>query len=221
MEDRSDMSRYVGQQVRRWRKSRGFGSQAALAAALSAEGVETSRDVIANLELGRRERIAVEELLALALVLNLSPLDLLVPDEAAHEATYRITPKTEAYAARVRGWISGQPALHESEDDAREFMAAAPEGRRAAWERRNHPALRAANSLLGSVLDAVTEPPTAESDDPDHDPVMEEVDRDLEGLRTVIETLRRERRAQRREQLDGRKTDRREWIRDWLEGQSE
>jgi hypothetical protein len=72
-----------------------------LAEAMAAEGVPWTRDTVVNLETGRRKRLAVHELIALAFVLKLdSPVDLLAPE--GHHVP--VTPQHLVSAAQIRAW---------------------------------------------------------------------------------------------------------------------
>ncbi|MER8042719.1 helix-turn-helix transcriptional regulator [Streptomyces sp. NPDC094032] len=75
---------YVGQAVARLRDSRGW-DQAALVARLAAVGLALSQPIVSRVEAGTR-RVDVDELLALAAVLGVTPAALLPPDETAAAA---------------------------------------------------------------------------------------------------------------------------------------
>lgn len=78
-----------------------------LAAEMAAVGVPWTRDVVVNLENGRRKTIAVHEAVALAYVLELeSPLNLLVPGRQ-HE-TLPVTPTTLLDSGAIRAWLAGK-----------------------------------------------------------------------------------------------------------------
>lgn len=63
-----------------------------------------------RIERGER-RVDVDDLLALAHVLDVSPVDLLVPGDAADDEPYSVTPKVTTTAATARDWISGTAFL--------------------------------------------------------------------------------------------------------------
>jgi transcriptional regulator with XRE-family HTH domain len=69
--------------IQRLRKRKGW-TQRELAERLEAEGFELGidRDVVANFESGRRRSLSVDELVAFAAVLDVSPVDLIVRDAA-------------------------------------------------------------------------------------------------------------------------------------------
>jgi len=96
-------------------------SAAQLAEQCAAAGVpELTPAVIANIETGRRDQatgqrrrqVTVEELLALAIVLNVPPLALLVRPDAE---TIPVTPEVQAHPAEVLLWLlAEQPLLQAS-----------------------------------------------------------------------------------------------------------
>lgn len=94
-------------QVRRLRDARGWSAQR-LADELAAVGAPLDRSVIANLENGRRASVDIQELFALALALEVTPLDLLVPPEISDDAPYAVTPERTEPAGRVRAWLGGK-----------------------------------------------------------------------------------------------------------------
>lgn len=92
------------------RTARGW-SAAHLAKEMTGVGVAWDRSIVANLELGRRATVSVEELLALAYVLNVAPVHLLVPvDDGARE--YQVAPGALPITLdETRAWIRGQHPL--------------------------------------------------------------------------------------------------------------
>lgn len=80
-----------------------------LAEEMAAMGVPWTRDVVVNLENGRRKTLAVHEVLTLACVLNVtSPLDLLAPEGGAGAARIPVTPDALVSPKYVRDWIAGK-----------------------------------------------------------------------------------------------------------------
>lgn len=59
-----------------------------------------------RIERGER-RVDIDDLVALAVVLATSPVDLLVPGEAPDDEEYGITPEVTSTAAVARDWIAG------------------------------------------------------------------------------------------------------------------
>lgn len=78
-----------------------------LAEEMAAVGVPWTRDVVVNLENGRRRILAVHELLALAYVLEVeSPVDLLVPSSA--DPVLPVIPSMLLDKGVIRGWLLGR-----------------------------------------------------------------------------------------------------------------
>lgn len=98
----------VIRRVAELRRKRGL-TGAKLAERMTKEGVKWDRSIVANLENGRRSYVTVDELLALAYVLDVLPVHLLVPIE--DEALYRLIPGREDRAADVREWVRGRLPL--------------------------------------------------------------------------------------------------------------
>ena len=101
----------------------------------------------------RRRAVTVDDLLAIALVLNVSPADLLLP----HEGSVRIAGQ-EFEAADVRGWLEGKHPLPHCADDseqARDYFAEASEYRRQAHATWRHPAVVDTEILLMYLRDAI------------------------------------------------------------------
>ncbi len=119
----------VVRRVREIRKRRGW-SAARLAAECAKVGAsQLTESIIANLEAGRRQQgVTVDELLVLAVVLNVAPVHLLVPpeawDEQGGEVPYPITPTRAEQASTVREWVRGMPLPG---TDLRDFLSQVPE----------------------------------------------------------------------------------------------
>lgn len=120
-------SDYVGQRAREVRHHRGL-TVAELATRCAATGApHLTRSVIHDIENGRptaglrRRAVTVDELLALALVLNVAPVHLLVPIDGDGEP-YPLTPTSSYPRHRVRDWIRGPFYGHGTLND---FPAAA------------------------------------------------------------------------------------------------
>lgn len=67
------------------------------------------RSTLAKIEAGQRQRIGVDELLALATALSVSPISLLTPVD--DNAPYQVTPERALWASWVRAWIRGYRPL--------------------------------------------------------------------------------------------------------------
>lgn len=72
-------------------------------------GVPWKREIVANFENGRRDRLDVDELLALAVVFQVPPIMLLL--DAGSETT-AVTPKLETPTASALLWMLGEQPLH-------------------------------------------------------------------------------------------------------------
>jgi transcriptional regulator with XRE-family HTH domain len=113
----------VAKRVREVRQKRGL-TAAQLAEQMTRVGVPWKRGVVAKLESGLRAAVSVEELLALAYVLDVAPVHLLVPFDD-DEQPYRATPTQVEPAGFVRDWIRGQWYLEGT--DVRDFFSELPE----------------------------------------------------------------------------------------------
>ncbi len=116
----------IAKRVRVTRDARGWTAQK-LADELAAQGVPWTRSTVAKLENGNRPTVSVDEWLALAAVLDISPLHLLVPplpsplapedgegsrspddpNSPNDNAPYRVTTKFTVPCWRVRQFVRG------------------------------------------------------------------------------------------------------------------
>lgn len=110
------------------RKRHGWSAER-LAQEMRAVGVPWQRIVVAKLENGRRPFVTIDELLALAQVLDVAPIDLLLPVD--QEARYAATPKTSVQSGVARAWIRGQIPLHGQ--DSRIFYSEGPGAAGPTW----------------------------------------------------------------------------------------
>lgn len=107
-------------------------SAARLAEEMAAAGVPWTRDVVVNLENGRRKTLAVHEVLALACVLNVNPLALLAPGEGAEAPRIPVLPNVLLSALIARYWLEGKgPPLRTIIDAFRASLDTSAEGIRA------------------------------------------------------------------------------------------
>ncbi|MDX2676179.1 helix-turn-helix domain-containing protein [Streptomyces sp. NY05-11A] len=118
-------TRAIAKRVREVRGRRGLTAEQ-LAERLTALGVSWQRSTVAKLENGNRENVTVTEWLALAAALNVAPVHLLIPPDAAEGDRYLVTPETELAADRAREWVRGRHPLPGAR--RRDFTAEAPEG---------------------------------------------------------------------------------------------
>jgi transcriptional regulator with XRE-family HTH domain len=110
-------------------------------------GIHWTRLIVANLLVTKPERrrrfVTVDELLALAYVLDVAPIHLLLPidDAAQSRDDYAVTPEDWGIVNQVREWIRGRvpfgdqdPRVYFSEVPAREWEPPKLTGEQIAWE---------------------------------------------------------------------------------------
>lgn len=122
MTQQSLITKMIVDRVRDIRKRRGWSAQA-FANELKRVGLDWDRSVVANLEAGRRNWISVEELLAIASVLDVAPVHLIVPTDD-NDAAYPVTSEQTEPRDTVRNWIRGHLPL--SGTDIRLFYSEVP-----------------------------------------------------------------------------------------------
>jgi transcriptional regulator with XRE-family HTH domain len=113
----------IAKRVKLVRRRRGL-TAANLAERMRAAGIKWDRNIVANLETGRRENVTVSELLALGVVLNVAPIHLLIPLDTDPEP-YQVTPTTAVPTGVVREWVRGRYPLPDA--DRREYFTEVPE----------------------------------------------------------------------------------------------
>jgi transcriptional regulator with XRE-family HTH domain len=102
----------IAQRVKELRGRRGW-TAAHLGKELGRHGISWDRFTVANLESGKRQNVTVQELYALALALDVSPTNLLVPLD---DRPYQITPTRAENADMVRAWVRGEEPLPGSDE---------------------------------------------------------------------------------------------------------
>lgn len=108
-------SQVVARRVREVRRARGGLSAEQLAQRCADLGMPSlNRSVIANLENGRRDFVTVDELLVLALALDVAPLHLVVPMGA--QDPMLIAPDIPHLGGPVRAWVRGERPLDDLVD---------------------------------------------------------------------------------------------------------
>lgn len=118
----------VGSNIRRIREGRRM-SYVELAQRLADTGRPIPVLGLRRIENGDR-RIDVGDLLAISVVLGVTPVDLLVPSSAAADEPYEVTPLVTAATERVRAWIGGGFLVEpESAADLAQMIATMPAGR--------------------------------------------------------------------------------------------
>jgi transcriptional regulator with XRE-family HTH domain len=108
--DPLDPTRVIAERVAAIRRYRGL-TQEALAEAMQDLGINWERIVVAKLESGRRGFVRVDELLGLCIALEISPTDLLVPNDLDDDQPYRVVPNAAARAVNVREFVRGEEML--------------------------------------------------------------------------------------------------------------
>ena len=104
------MTRPSAERVAAIRRYRGM-TQDELAEAMRDLGIPWQRVVVAKLESGRRSYLTVDELLAICVILEITPTDLLVPRELKDDQDYLVAPKATARAVDTREWVRGSGLL--------------------------------------------------------------------------------------------------------------
>lgn len=155
---------FAAENIRRWR---GKESQERFARRVADLGVTMNRSILANIESHRREGLTVEEVFALALALNMSPTNLVLPHE--EETEVAVTPTITEYPLFVRSWIYGESRLPSTYGDRQEdhdrqldhdFQRKAPEHelRRRDEAVQRHPLTMAITELQTFARDSILGP---------------------------------------------------------------
>jgi transcriptional regulator with XRE-family HTH domain len=129
-------SRVFGRQVEAARKRLHL-TQAGLAKRLKELGINSHQATVARIETGGR-RVSVDDALALAAALGVSPLHLLAASYT-HDPV-PVTPNIEAGPGQMRRWLTGQAQLPTLDEDA--FFEVVPDDERVARQRRGIQHLR-------------------------------------------------------------------------------
>lgn len=126
------------------REVRGKRSLADVANAASDEGRPTLPTAVHKIERGTRQ-ITVDDLVTLAVVLDVSPLRLLLPVDE-HDAEVALTPETRVLARQAWAWALGRRPLPDSSTDAGAFRRDSVP----TWERayEMHTAVQVADELV-------------------------------------------------------------------------
>lgn len=156
----------IAERVKEVRGKRGL-TATQLAERCAAVGApELTAQALSNIETGRRATkdgprrryLTVDEVVALALALDVAPVHLVVPPDAADEDEYRITPTSVVSVRDVRAWFRGYyPVLGRS---VRDFHGEVPESEygliQLAPQARTDPdeAIRGIDELMQLLSDA-------------------------------------------------------------------
>lgn len=144
--------RTLQQQLAVVRRARGL-SQQGLARRTEELGRRILASSIAKIETGER-RVDVDDLFVLAAALNVTPLRLVLPDDAGTESTFAVTPTTATSGWVAWDWARGNASLSSADEEggsdeaADAYFAVLP--RQLRWADQ-HPALRAVEQLRGKV----------------------------------------------------------------------
>jgi transcriptional regulator with XRE-family HTH domain len=106
----SSATQTVASQVRKFRDRRGWSADDLAAECAQLGAADLNRNVIANLESGRRGYVTADEVLVLAYALDVAPVHLLVPIDRRDELDadrYRVVPDVFLPPATTRAWIRG------------------------------------------------------------------------------------------------------------------
>lgn len=98
----------IAREVVRYRKLRGMTAQQVVDAC-AAQGLPMKRTVLVNLETGRRGNITLSELIVLAAVLKIPPLQLVFP--VGHDETVELLPDRREDVWRAAQWFTGEATL--------------------------------------------------------------------------------------------------------------
>lgn len=101
-------TKLFGRRVHEVRVRKGWTSQERLAARLDELGLGTNRSTIARMEQGNRPVVPLDEALAIAAALEVSPLALMIP---AGSERVEIAKGIEATVPEARAWIAGTEPL--------------------------------------------------------------------------------------------------------------
>lgn len=116
----SDLTRSVGERIKHHRKARKWSTRV-LAEKCSEFGVPTPRDLINDLELGRRGHISLAELLVIAAALGVPPVELAFGGEDGSET--EVLPGRNTDLLSAAHWFAGTTVL---DPDAPAFAARRP-----------------------------------------------------------------------------------------------
>lgn len=186
----------VADNLKRFRKDRGWTATRLAAECTKLGAPELSSAVIANIETGRRDtdgirrrEVTVDEMLVLAAALNVSPALFLthLADDERPVPTVEVTPTVSAQPAALRSWMSGSgPLPHDRDDD--DFL------RYSAYERRDrraaqHPAYDAVTSLLTFIRAGVVPGPEGVAPGDMPEALRQHLDRVRRYVELLVEDL--------------------------------
>lgn len=144
----TSLAEQIGAHIARTRERRAW-SQQRLTDELHRHGSTLSRGTVAKIERNIRKP-TIDELALFAAALNVSPLDLIAPDNPAEPV--RVGNQTVT-ASCIADWIRGDRPLPDSGSELtsyereRHFAAGKPAGEAARWEASQDPGVRALDRL--------------------------------------------------------------------------
>lgn len=118
----------IGHRLKELRNRHGW-TAAELGKRCGEVGLPLTRQAITNIEAGRRDdegarrrHVTVDELLALSLVLNVAPVNLMIPIDSS--GTYPVTSTNTVHTQLARNWVRGTDPLPDM--DERVFFSEVP-----------------------------------------------------------------------------------------------
>ncbi len=197
----SPSTRWVSRRLRGARSRRGLSAQALSDAIERETGMLIRRDTISNIENGRRDRVTVDELLAFAAALDISPLHLVLPDPSDDGSPgswpFQSPDERRLTASAFREWWRGDRPLR-SDDGPGDGYAQSPERRRdfhahdlpeavARAQAEEHPSVGMARAVRELVARAAVAEMRGEASDQE---VLEDLDSALAALEKHVDLLR-------------------------------
>ena len=149
-----DIGRHVASRVREVRHRRGL-TQAALGrlAGIDASAISKIEAAADEERETPRRGVSVEDLLALAYALNVSPLDLMLPNDDLEKVA--LAPGAEWEAHLVRSWVTGDLNLPPDPETLEAYIAETPPSKQRHHRSWRHPAASRLIELQVFVRDAV------------------------------------------------------------------
>lgn len=108
MAEVSETTKIIMRRIRALRGRHGW-TASELAKHMAKVGIPWDRQIVTNVENGKRANITVNEWLALARVFDVAPIHLLIP--VVDAAVFNVTPNETVPTSRARAWIRGAEPL--------------------------------------------------------------------------------------------------------------
>lgn len=105
---KDELARTVGRRVAHYRRERGLSAEALSAELRTSLGIDMKRTVIGGLETGTRRNVRVDEIYALAYVLDVPPAELMLPLD---EDEVEIVPGVTTHPWFACRWLDGLGGL--------------------------------------------------------------------------------------------------------------